>query len=216
MKALVRKRSGLTRTEIAKAIGKKSGGALSEMLASLENSGFIRHQCPLGNRKDETLYRLDDPFCRFYLTFVEDNADHHFWQNSRNEGRTAAWRGLSFEELCMKHVDRIKNALRVGGVVSSESTLTLKSDDEGEGMQIDLIIIRNDNVVNLCEMKFTTSPFVIDNNYHDILLRRIERLRELLHDDNKSIHLTFITSKGLKHNVYSGIVQNEVTLDDLF
>ena len=48
------------------------------------------------------------------------------------------------------------------------------------------------------------------------LLRRIERLRELLHDDNKSIHLTFITSKGLKHNVYSGIVQNEVTLDDLF
>ncbi len=124
MKALVRKRSGLTRTEIAKAIGKKSGGALSEMLASLENSGFIRHQCPLGNRKDETLYRLDDPFCRCYLTFVEDNADHHFWQNSRNEGRTAAWRGLSFEELCMKHVDRIKNALRVGGVVSSESTLT--------------------------------------------------------------------------------------------
>ena len=71
-------------------------------------------------------------------------------------------------------------------------------------------------MVNLCEMKFTTSPFVIDNNYHDILLRRIERLRELLHDDNKSIHLTFITSKGLKHNMYSGIVQNEVMLDDLF
>ncbi|MDD5788609.1 MAG: hypothetical protein PUD35_07355 [Bacteroidales bacterium] len=78
----------------------------------------------------------------------------------------------------MKHVDRIKDALRVGGVVSSESTLTMKSDD--------------------------------------VLLRRIERLRELLHDDNKSIHLTFITSKGLKHNMYSGIVQNEVTLDDLF
>lgn len=115
--AIAKKRSGLTRSEIAQAIGKKSGGALSDMLASLENSGFVRHQCPLGNRKDEVLYRLDDPFCRFCLTFVEDNADHHFWQNSHNEGRTAAWRGLSFEELCMKHVDRIKDALRVGGGV---------------------------------------------------------------------------------------------------
>lgn len=214
--AIAKKRSGLTRSEIAQAIGKKSGGALSDMLASLENSGFVRHQCPLGNRKDEVLYRLDDPFCRFCLTFVEDNADHHFWQNSRNEGRTAAWRGLSFEELCMKHVDRIKDALRVGGVLSRETTLTLKADEADTGMQIDLVIIRNDNVVNLCEIKFTTSPYVIDGNYHDLLLRRIDRLRDLLHDDNKSIHLTFITSKGLKQNMYSGIVQNEVTLDDLF
>ena len=50
---------------------------------------------------------------------------------------------------------------------------------------------------------------------HDILLQRIERLRALLNDDNKSIHLTFITSKGIKANMYSGIVQYEITLNDL-
>ncbi len=214
--ALARKRSGLTRSEIADALGKKSGGALTDMLASLENSGFVRRQCPLGNRKDEVLYRLDDPFCRFYLTFVEGCSDPHFWQNSRSEGRTAAWRGLAFEELCMSHVDRIKSALGVGGVLSQETTITLKSDENNGGTQMDLVIIRNDNVVNLCEIKFTTSPFVIDSAYHDVLLRRIERLRQLLHDENKSIHLTFITSRGVKPNMYSGMVQREVLLSELF
>lgn len=213
---LSKKRNGMTRREIAEAIGKKSGGALTEMLASLENSGFICHQLPLGNRKTEMVYRLDDPFCRFYLTFVEDNTDHHFWQNSRNDGRIAAWRGLSFEELCMNNIDKIKDALRVGGVLSKETTVSIKADDTGAGTQIDLVIIRNDNIVNLCEIKFTTSPYTIDSNYYDLLQRRIDRLRELIDDDNKSIHLTFITSKGVKQNRYSGIVQSEVLLDDLF
>ena len=162
------------------------------------------------------VYRLDDPFCRFYLTFVEDNTDHHFWQNSRNDGRIAAWRGLSFEELCMNNIDKIKDALRVGGVLSKETTVSIKADDTGAGTQIDLVIIRNDNIVNLCEIKFTTSPYTIDSNYYDLLQRRIDRLRELIDDDNKSIHLTFITSKGVKQNLYSGIVQSEVLLDDLF
>lgn len=140
----------------------------------------------------------------------------HFWQNCRNEGNVAAWRGLSFEELCANHIDKIKDALKVGGVLSQEASLTVKGKDGDKGTQIDLVIIRKDNVVNLCEMKFTTQPYVIDKDYHEVLLRRIEILRNYLKDNNKSIHLTFITSKGVKPNMYSGIIQNEVTLDDLF
>ena len=99
--------------------------------------------------------------------------------------------------------------------MSQETSLSLKGDGTTPGTQMDLIIIRNDNIVNLCEIKFTTSPFVISKEYHDVLLQRIERLRSLLNDDNKSIHLTFITSKGIKANMYSGIVQYEITLNDL-
>ena len=62
----------------------------------------------------------------------------------------------------------------------------------------------------------TTSSISVDKEYHDLLQHRIEKLRECLKDDNKSIHLTFVTSRGVKQNMYSGIVQNEVTLDDLF
>lgn len=215
VRALSTKRIGLSRLAIAEVIGRKSGGALTEMLSALENSGFITRHCPIGNRKDDVLYRLSDPFCHFYLTFVEGNTDRHFWQNSRNEGRTAAWRGLAFEDLCINHIDKIKDALKIGGILSQETSLSLKGDGTTPGTQMDLIIIRNDNIVNLCEIKFTTSPFVISKEYHDVLLQRIERLRSLLNDDNKSIHLTFITSKGIKANMYSGIVQYEITLNDL-
>ncbi len=212
---LAQKHAGYLRGEIAKLLERKSGGALTEMLTSLENSGFIRHYLPLGNKKSEFCYQLCDPFCRFYITFVENATDHHFWQNSRNNGQIAAWRGLAFEELCANHIDKIKDALRVGGVLSQEASLSIKGDGTSKGAQMDLVIIRNDNIVNLCEMKFTTQPFVIDKEYHDTLLHRIEMLREFLHDDNKSIHLTFITSCGVKKNLYNGIVQNEVLLKDL-
>ena len=213
---LSKKRMGCSRTEIAQSLGRTSGGALTDMLVALENSGFINHYCPLGNKKYDLLYKLADPLCRFYTTFVEGNTDVHFWQNSRNEGNVAAWRGLAFEELCANHVDKIKDALKVGGVLSQEAALTIKGKNGDKGTQIDLVIVRKDNVVNLCEMKFTNQPYVIDKEYHEVLLHRIEILRNYLRDDNKSIHLTFITSKGVKPNIYSGIIQSEITLDDLF
>lgn len=215
VRLLAKKHIGYSRGEIAKLLDKKSGGGLTDMLTALENSGFIHHYQPLGNRKNDNLYQLCDPFCQFYISFVENNTDHHFWQNSRNEGKIAAWRGMAFEELCTNHIDKIKDALKVGGVLSQESALTIKGNENEKGTQIDLVILRNDNIVNLCEMKFTTKPFVIDQEYHDLLLHRINLLRKYLKDDNKSIHLTFITSRGVKQNMYSGIIQNEVTLEDL-
>ncbi len=215
VRLLAKKHTGYSRGEIAQLTDRKSGGALTDILAALENSGFIRHYLPLGNKKSEILYQLCDPFCRFHIAFAENATDHHFWQNSRNDGRIAAWRGIAFEELCANHIDKLKDALRVGGVLSREASLSVKGDTNGRGTQIDLIIIRNDNVVNLCEMKFTAKPFVIDKDYHDTLLHRIDLLREYLKDSSKSIHLTFVTSCGVKQNMYSGIMQNEICLEDL-
>ena len=217
VRTLSNKHIGLSRTEIAKALGKESGGQLSEMLSSLEKCGFIQRYCPLGNRKDNCLYRLSDPFCRFFIMFVENNAgkDPKFWQNSRNNGNVAAWRGIAFEELCANHIPQIKAALQIGGVLSESSSLAIKGDGNLRGSQIDLIIKRNDHVVNLCEMKFTLTKFEISSDYEEILQERIERVRQLLNDNNLSIHLTFVTSKGIKQNIHSGIVQKEVTIADL-
>ena len=67
----------------------------------------------------------------------------------------------------------------------------------------------------LCEMKFSLSQFVIDNEYEEILQERIDHIYGLLKDDNVRIHLTFITVKGVKPNMHSGIVQKEVLLKDI-
>jgi len=45
--------------------------------------------------------------------------------------------------------------------------------------------------------------------------KKIEAFRQELMP-RKAIHLLMLTTFGVKQNLYSGIVQNEVTLDDLF
>ncbi len=217
IRKLSENKQGLSRTELAKAIGKTSGGAFSEMLNTLESSEFITHYIPLGNNNNECLYKLTDPFCRFYLRFVEGNTsgDHNFWYNSRNLGSVNAWRGLSFEDLCFSHIDQIKDALKIGGVLSHESAMLLRGNSEQSGSQMDMVIKRNDHIINLCEIKFTLKPFEIDNEYAEKLQERIDNVRELINDPNAEIHLTFITSNGVKKNQYSGMVQKEVRLADM-
>ena len=40
--------------------------------------------------------------------------------------------------------------------------------------------------------------------------------RSLEPKTKKAVHLTIVTAYGLKPNEYTGIVQNEVVMDDLF
>ena len=77
------------------------------------------------------------------------------------------------------------------------------------------MIERDDRVVNLCEMKFYNGEFEIDKEYDLVLRNRISILQSYL-KRRQSIHLTFITSFGVKFNKYSGIVQQSICLDELF
>ena len=47
-------------------------------------------------------------------------------------------------------------------------------------------------------------------------MRRFQGAFEQVTNTRSAIHLTFVTTAGLLQNKYSGIVQSEVTLDDLF
>jgi len=73
-----------------------------------------------------------------------------------------------------------------------------------------------DNVINLCEMKFSTKPFSIDKKYHTDLQGKIETFREAT-KTTKSLFLTMITTYGIERNEYSNsLVQNSLKMDDLF
>lgn len=155
--------------------------------------------------------------CGFFLRFVENskNNDPSYWQHNQNSAPINSWRGIAFEDLCMSHIDQIKKALGISGVATTESTLTLRGDGNNKGTQIDLVIERNDRVVNLCEMKFYNSQFAIDKDYDLTLRNRINLLYSYL-SRSQTIHLTLITTFGLQFNKYSGIVQQCLNLDDLF
>ena len=113
----------------------------------------------------------------------------------------------------MWHQDAIKAALGISGV--SVEISSWRSAANTNGAQIDMLIDRADGVVNVCEMKFTRGEFSIGDAYAKRLRDRVQLFKDET-GTRKSVHLTFVTTYGVKRNANAGMVQSEVTLDDLF
>ena len=115
----------------------------------------------------------------------------------------------------LQHVREIKTALGISGVVSNDCSWQIARTAEHDGAQVDLLIDRKDGVINLCEMKFASTEYEIKDGEDRHARERKELFRETT-GTRKAVHLTYVTTYGLKRNKHSGIVQSEVTLDDLF
>ncbi|MCF0220412.1 MAG: ATP-binding protein [Muribaculaceae bacterium] len=210
---LSKKRGGLSREEIAKAIKKESGGTLSKALENLQDADFITSYEPIKS-KGTSYYKLTDLFTLFFLRFVQPgvNTDPSFWSHSLNTPAHNAWAGLSFEAVCGLHLTQIKKALSINGILCNHQSFVTKSS---KGAQIDLVLDRADNVVNLCEMKFASTEYTIKSKDEENLLNKVARLKECI-PQKKAVHLTMVTTYGIARNVHSSIVQSEVVMNDLF
>ena len=216
--ALGEKKSGKTREELVDASGLVNNGNLSDCLENLELSGFVRRYAPFGKEKRGSVYQLIDNYTIFYFKFVKGNLrkDENFWSHNLDSPLRYAWEGLSFERVCYEHIDCIKAALGIAGVASSVSVWRRTgTGGKDKGAQVDMIIDRDDRVMNLCEIKFTGGEYEIDSEESGKLRNRVSALRKDT-GYKGNIHLTMITVGGVKRNKYSGIVQSSVTLDDLF
>jgi hypothetical protein len=215
VEALSKKLKGLTREEILKATKHPDGGTFTKTLTDLELCGFIRRYNGFGKRKRESLFQLVDFYTLFYFRFIEKNRslDEHFWSHSTDTSVIRAWKGYTFELLCLTHISEIKRALGIHGMLTKVAAW--KSEKSSDGAQIDLLIERNDNVINLCEMKFSNAEYIIDKAYFKKLQNKIEAFRSET-NLQQAIHLTIISSNGLKPNAYSQQIQNELKLSDLF
>ena len=216
VRLLYTRNSGFTRKEMAEKLGITDGGTLSNYLNALLSSDFIIKYIPFGFNKREEHYKLVDPFCLFYLHFVQNQAkiNEKFWQQNITAQPVVSWRGYAFENVCFNHISQIKNALGISGIISSYSAWSKRDDDE-EGTQIDLLIQRSDNVINMCEIKFVSEDFTVDKSYYRTLLSRPEKIKKIV-SPKTSVHSTLITTFGLKHNEYSGAFTSVITMDDLF
>ena len=210
--------AGLTRDELIDKSKIENGGNLSKQLEDLEHCGFIQYLNTPSNKKYRGVYKLIDNFTLFYLKYMRENStnDESFWTNNYNSSVRLSWVGIAFERVCFQHIRQIKEALQIGGVLSNVYSLNIKAaNSNGRGAQIDMIIDRNDNTINLCEMKFSNKPFTIDKEYQRNLLNKIESVQEYS-NHKKTIILTMITTYGIEKNGYWNIVQKEVTINDLF
>ena len=216
VRLLATRHAGFTREEISNATDIPLGGGLTNTLAALVESDFIMRYNPFGKAKNVECYKLMDNFCLFWLKYVKANAsDAGFANDHMTSDIMKAWHGVAFEEVCWQHIEQIKRALQIAGVKSSVSAWSVKGDEEQEGVQIDLLILRDDNVVNLCEMKFASAPYLISKDEEIRLRHRIKVLKSTL-SPKQTVHLTMITTYGVAYGKHSGIVQKEVTMENLF
>lgn len=215
IRLLATRNYGFTREEIATSTGLPLGGGLSDTLTALAESDFIMRYSPYGKGTGE-YYKLIDCFCLFWLKYVEPNQNDAAYINDNfTSSIMKGWRGVAFEQVCWQHVAQIKRALEIGGVKTSLSAWNLPGNEDNAGAQVDLLIMRADNIVNLCEMKFYSSEYSIDKDEESKLLHRVEMLKETL-SDKQRVHLTLITTFGLTYGKHSGKVQKVIVCDDLF
>ena len=222
IRLLVQKKSGMTRNELITKLKLSSGGTISKQLNELEESGFIQAQIPFGKNSNNSLYKLTDEYCLFYLRWIEKlgkrNIDKGYWMSLQNSPNRAAWAGFSFENLCIKHIYQLKTALGISGVTTTHSPWRYipKSNDDQQGAQIDLLIDRKDETINICEMKFSQGPFTITKQYSQALRQKREVFRDIT-GTRKNLFITIVTSFGLSDNAYSReLISGTITLEDLF
>ena len=213
---LSKKRMGLSRSDISDLSGVPNGGNLTKILEELDQCGFIRAYNAFGKKTKDKLYQLVDFFSLFYLTFIENNTDENFWTNNFDSSLVTNWQGYSFEQICLWHIPQIKQKLGIAGVSTTYSSWRL-IDEETKKLtaQIDLVIDRNDRIINICEMKYSDNEYTITKEYNEKL-----RQRKAIFKDNiktsKTVHTTMVTTYGVKRNTYWNNIQSEVTLSDLF
>jgi AAA+ ATPase superfamily predicted ATPase len=222
IEVLAQKRKSLTRDEIIKLSKIPDGGGLTSILEELELCGFISINANFDNHKKNRLYQLVDFYSLFYLNFVKNKkgTDSAYWSSLIDNSVRKAWSGYSFELLCQTHIPQIKKALGISGVLSYVSgwrsrDTARRTSFTTDGAQIDLLIDRNDNIINLCEMKYANKEFVIAKNQDANLRNKRAAFIEESHT-RKTVHLTLVTTYGVKHNEYWNNIQSEIVLDDLF
>lgn len=208
---LSKRNKGLTRNEVLDKVGIKSGGTATKILEELTESGFIEARIPFDKNANEALYRLIDEFSLFYNHWMKPlgkkKPGNSYWLTRHNSPKFKTWSGYSFENICLKHIDELKSALGISAISTIESPWRyIAKDKSGTGTQIDLLIDRADNTINLCEMKFYNAEFTINAKYANELRSKMAVFNEQTRT-RKTIFPTLISTFGLKENVHSNSLE---------
>lgn len=217
VEALSGKKSGLTRDEIIKRSRIDSSGQLSNILEDLIECGFVRKYCHLDKRLRDAIYQLVDCYTLFYYQFVKmaHGIDEEYWVRTMQTQTYNTWCGLAFERVCLLHTRQLKSAIGISGVLANLFSWHVKKSHEHPGAQIDLVIDRADNVINICEMKYAPTGYHLTDSELKKIHNRLS-IFNLYIPRSKFAQPVLITSNGVLQNSNSFEIPIQVTGDQLF
>lgn len=216
LRVLARAKQGITRDEILTQTKMTDNGHFSEYMMNLVKCDFIRYYYVKSKKikKNDGLYQLTDMFVIFYNTFVtQPVTDEHYWSMHINTPQINNWNGLSFERVCMLHIPQIKQALGIDRI--GVEHYSWRSKNSTEKAQIDLLLERADRIINLCEIKYSIKEYTIDKD-EDLKLRNRQGTFVEETGTRYAVIPILISTFGMKTNMYSGGIYQQITMDDLF
>jgi uncharacterized protein len=216
IKVLASRWKGFTRKELLDTLNIATGGGMTEILGELESSSFITTSIPYGKVERDKLYRLTDEYSLFYLNFIESNKNiSQYWNKKFRTPEALSWRGYAFESLCMKHIDQIKNGLGISGIFTTEASFIKRKDENSDGCQIDLLIDRADNAINICEMKFSDSEYNFTADDQNDFGNK-QSVFSAISQTEKQIFTTLISANNVKINKYTYSVDKILNINNIF
>ena len=218
IETLFRQPRGLLRDELLQRTRLESGGGFSSILDELEASDFITSAVPWGKKAKDKIYKLKDYYVHFYLRYIKNTkaGKTKIWEKMASTPSFRSWSGLAFENICIDHVDKIRQALKIEGIFSQSGAWHTRGDDVIPGAQIDLLIDRADNIINICEIKFSETPYIITADYAKKIRNKLAAFKHMT-KSKKALFPTMITTYGLIENKHSySLIQSSIKMTDLF
>lgn len=144
-------------TQLARICGTQKGGSFSQVLDDLGMAGFIEKQTPLDKSQKSKIirYGLKDPYLDFYFTFIAKNVPSiqtgQFRFHQVAAKKMEQWHGYAFERFCCQHSRDIASYLKFSGIQYQAGPWFRNGS---KGAQVDLMFIRKDRMITLCEIKY--------------------------------------------------------------
>lgn len=219
------KRYGVGQSELFKLMKRNINGKQGlTKLRELEDTGFIRSFKPYQHAQRGVYYKVIDEYTLFYLRWIkpikedllQGNLVSSYWEKQQSSGDWYSWAGLAFESICYKHLQQINRALNLPATaLPSTWRAVAGTDGAAGGAQIDLLFDRDDNAITLCEIKYTSKPFVVDKQFAQsmetkkaVFLKRTKTA--------KQIFFALISANGIAQSEVPSWLDGVVISDDLF
>lgn len=223
IKEIAKHRYGIGQAELLAITNISEGGRAVSRLNELEEVGFISSFIPYGHQEKGKYYKIIDEYILFYLHWIEPHLraiqkledSRGYWLSKSQLPSFKSWTGYAFEAICYKHISQIRHALHInpGAHIGSWRYAPKKASEVGT--QIDLLFDRTDNVITICEMKYTIKPFAINKEYAKKIENKIEIFRKQT-KTQKHIFFVLVSATGVKETMYSEMISQCISLDNLF
>jgi hypothetical protein len=206
---------GIKKAKLQDEIG-ASNGTYSRAIQDLADCGYIIEYKKKYEEYNPLYIQLIDPFLLFHYHYLSKETRIDSYEDLISDmGRYDNWRGQAFELLCFNNLNSIKSALGIRGVKTECYPWYNSEDDKNERVQIDMVIERADRITNLCEIKYTNKPFVVDAAYEQQLIKKRDVFKKKT-ETSQALKIVMVSAKGLSGTTHTSYISDVITLDDLF